>query len=304
MDVYKLKTRDARGKPISKDRFEEETRCRYPWYQPSSDGKTSQFAVCPGCDNPIQLIGLYKLPANTPRPFGKHTTQSIRGLTELDPEERDNCAYFKPRQHNKSDRRSRFDGIPRKIVTLLIEQFDRVVYLLEKQIGVRFSRATLQKMLRQYRGEQGFMYTGAMLRNVPWIFAYMSDSTDLYGQAIRNDAIISALLENVPEAYIDPQTHRLLARPTSPGQKRRYFSAALCFIRHHPRKSEQGSLLETMRLSVSVRWDQEIDPTVIHEEIITFDYDFFERLTHTPDQSHRRFELVELAREELGDLIS
>lgn len=61
MDVYKLRIEDTESKTIDKDRFESETFRREPWYQPGSAGKLAQFAVCPACDNPVQLVGLYEL---------------------------------------------------------------------------------------------------------------------------------------------------------------------------------------------------------------------------------------------------
>lgn len=52
----------------------------------------------------------------------------VHAITHIAPfngEARNNCPYFSPRQHKKIDRKASFDGIPRKILKLLIEQFDR-----------------------------------------------------------------------------------------------------------------------------------------------------------------------------------
>lgn len=304
MDVYKLRVDHVGGKPIDKDRVESETKCGYPWYRPSAHGRKSQFAVCPACDNPIQLIGLYELPPNVKHPFGKHHGRSIDDLAPLDVEERDNCPYFKPRQHHKSERKSRFEGTPRKILELLISQFDRVVYLLEKETNLRFSHKTLRKMLREYQGERGFMYTGASLRNVPWCFAYMSDATNLYGQSIRNEALASAILAHVPEAHIDEVTHQLTARKPLDGSKPRFFELSLCFLQHRFHKQEDGHLLESMKLNISVRWDNQVEFQDVYEEIIEFNHDFFDRLINTPPQrAQRNQRLLDIAQEELGSLL-
>lgn len=105
MDVYKLRIEDTESKTIDKDRFESETFRREPWYQPGSAGKLAQFAVCPACDNPVQLVGLYELPPNVKNPFGKHATKSIRGIAPFDSEARNDCPYFQPRQHKKTERK-------------------------------------------------------------------------------------------------------------------------------------------------------------------------------------------------------
>lgn len=89
---------------------------RAPWYRSSGDGTSSQFAVCPACDNPIQIIGLYRLPKGVSRPYGKHATKSVPGLATLNPETRDACPYFKPRPFKKTDRRPKLDDHARKIL--------------------------------------------------------------------------------------------------------------------------------------------------------------------------------------------
>lgn len=54
-------------------------------------------------------------------------------------------------------------------------------------------------MLQRYKGERGYLYTGATLRNVPWIFAYMSDATRLFGQkVIGNAELVKAIAAEVP----------------------------------------------------------------------------------------------------------
>lgn len=88
MDVYKVRIEDTESKIIDKEGFEAETFRRDPWYQPGSAGKLAQFAVCPACDNPVQLVGLYELPPNVKNPFGKHATKSIRGIAPFDSEAR------------------------------------------------------------------------------------------------------------------------------------------------------------------------------------------------------------------------
>ena len=91
MDVYKVRIEDTESKIIDKEGFEAETFRRDPWYQPGSAGKLAQFAVCPACDNPVQLVGLYELPPNVKNPFGKHATKSIRGIAPFDSEARNDC---------------------------------------------------------------------------------------------------------------------------------------------------------------------------------------------------------------------
>jgi len=302
MDEYKLKVEDLVGKPIDKDAYETDTLRREPWYQRGSGDKLSQFAVCPACDNPIQLVGLYHLPANVSQPYGKHTTSSIPGIASLDSEARENCPYFKPRQHQKTDRKAKFDGVPRRIVQILIEQFDRVVYVLERQTQVKLSDKALRGMLERYKGEQGYLYTGATLRNVPWIFAYMSDATPLFAQrAGGNTELVNAIRDRVPVANID-STGRLGAAFV-PGSKGAFIDLKMSFIQHRiVREHEASGLKESMVLVVSHSRNGVL--TDIFKQDLPFEIRWFDHLIQMPDDHpNRRMARVDLAREVLGDLL-
>ena len=87
MRKYKLHIGfDSAIKMIDKDTFEEDTQKMFPFYQ---DGK--QYAICPSCDNPIQLIGLYKELSNTDKPYGKHVGKSVKNLAEWHQVDYDFC---------------------------------------------------------------------------------------------------------------------------------------------------------------------------------------------------------------------
>ena len=59
MDIFKSKPGLSRPYKISTINYEKETKRQKP-YMLEKNGKYQYFAVCPECDNPIQLIGLYK----------------------------------------------------------------------------------------------------------------------------------------------------------------------------------------------------------------------------------------------------
>ena len=52
-----------------------------------------QFAICPQCDNPIQIVGLYKKLKNTDKPYGKHYTRSVNGLADYNQQAYDYSTY-------------------------------------------------------------------------------------------------------------------------------------------------------------------------------------------------------------------
>lgn len=300
MDVYKLMPGNRLWKNITKDNFEADTNRRPRWYR-IRDGKEMHFAVCPACDNPIQIIGLYRLPSNVERPYGRHLTHGVPDLAENDPEAREHCPYFLPRPHKKSARRKKLEGIPLKILDLLITQFDRVLYLVRKETGITFSRKLVKNMLVKYRAEEGYLYTGATLMNVPWIFAYMADSHSLFNQRVdANEELTQAILEKVPAAAINDDG-RVVSR-VFPDGKKRFFDLGICFIHHRLSKDkEDGGLTETMTMVVSTAENGEFKD--VYRKTITFDHQHFQNLINLPDdRARRQTDLIELAHEVLGDL--
>jgi hypothetical protein len=194
--------------------------------------------------------------------------------------------------------------VSRKILETLINQFDRVVYLLQKETGINFSSNMLRKMLETYRAERGYLYTGATILNVPWIFAYMSDSQSIVGQYVQKDAD--------PDMIVAIQTKAKNVTINDKGQicgsTKTFLSLDVCFIEHRESKDgdsgalkdgDSGALQESMLMVVSTDSNHRV-----YEKVIHFDHQSFQRLVQTPDEkTHRRMDLVEMAKEVLGDLL-
>jgi hypothetical protein len=59
VDVFKVKPGMSRIYPVSRENYEAATG-QGEKYRKEGRGGESYFAVCPACDNPIQMIGLYR----------------------------------------------------------------------------------------------------------------------------------------------------------------------------------------------------------------------------------------------------
>ena len=66
MKKFKLRTGKNQVYSLTKEVYEKVTLLRKPYRQQEKDGSTHYFAVCPACDNPIQIIGLYAKTDSTP----------------------------------------------------------------------------------------------------------------------------------------------------------------------------------------------------------------------------------------------
>ncbi|WP_279716790.1 hypothetical protein [Chelonobacter oris] len=106
MDNIKFRLEDSQSYAIETDLFEAETQKAYPFYQKQTSGYFSQFAICPECNNPVQIIGLYKKSAHTDKQFAKHCAEPIPHIGIYDKSNYEYCPYRAKRKHFTKDSRS------------------------------------------------------------------------------------------------------------------------------------------------------------------------------------------------------
>lgn len=95
MKIFKLKVGSSKIYELSKSIFELQTKQKKPYYTFNNFNEQIQYAVCPACDNPIQIIGLYKRIKNTDKPYARHCIHSVAGLAEYNQQAYDFCPYSK-----------------------------------------------------------------------------------------------------------------------------------------------------------------------------------------------------------------
>ncbi len=294
MKIFKTRIEDTRYFPVTPENFEEKTGKQHPWYQVNTIGEENYFAVCPACDNPTQIIGLYKLPA----PYARHGNKTIEKLASFDKEALENCPLYLPRANpQKEDRKSSIDGVPLKILSTVINEFDRIVYILKKVTGINFSENLLRKMLATYKAAEGYLYIGASQLNTPWIFAYMSHAQPLYMQYIKNSALLEAIDQALSNAVITGDG-QITAKEEN--GKRAFLDLNVAFIQHKSCFSN-NTLSEKMTMIITTTEGKSIVPKTIYKEDIIFDHDFYQKILHKKDFVKNE-RLNALARDILGSV--
>ena len=77
MKHFKVKaSRYAERYEITRENFERVTGCKEPFEQIKDTGRASQYAICPSCLNPIQIIGLVQEIKS--KPYGRHSGKNIK----------------------------------------------------------------------------------------------------------------------------------------------------------------------------------------------------------------------------------
>lgn len=140
MDCFKTVPGTAERWEINEENFAEQTEKKPPFCQTDSAG-VHYRAVCPLCDNPIDIIGLYRreLPQDGKGPYGRHHKGSIYKLADYSEAAYLNCPYHDPRLRERK-RRPKESPVSNALCKMLRERFDIIVGVLEQTIGVKISR--------------------------------------------------------------------------------------------------------------------------------------------------------------------
>ncbi len=301
MHNFKTKTGISRIYEINKEEFELVTAQKKPYYSYNENNELVQYAVCPICDNPIQILGFYKALKNTDKPYGKHLKRSINGLADYNQQAYDFCPYAnKNKNVNRYSRKSHLTDFERNIYNLLRDHFDRVIYVLAKQIDIKISNHLAKQMLITYVKGKGWLYPWSTLNNLPWVFGHLTWSKPLFGQPILKDSpIYLTILNKCPAAKFVPYQYNgkydvLLSKEGM------HLDLNYCIIVHN-RSVENKELIETLKFVVSEGSIE--NKKEIFVKTLTVDQTYFLNLVNlSKEKSYRNNKLIEIAKEIMPDI--
>jgi hypothetical protein len=283
MNFYKLKQGKSRSYEITdKENFEKQTGNQQTYFQP--DQRNYPFAVCPHCDCPIRIIGFYK--EIKPKPYAEHWKFSIKNLADFIVSEYELCPYVDKRTSiPKETKRKSSSPVINKIKSLLAEQYDRIIYIIEKETGICILDNLAEEMMKNFTQSRSWDYAWITLDNLPWTFAYMQVAQTLYGRKIKTDNILYENLKNHPKVYLKP-----LSEKTVQVQFQNGFLDIKFYFTKHIRKIINDVLQETLNFVVT------IDNKIIFEQKINVKENYFINMVSNPKLVKRyRLNLLDIA---------
>ena len=288
MNVCKLRPGLHPIHVISKEQFESDTKMESPWYQANQQGVKAQFAVCPACDNPIQIVAMYERSKNSPACHGRHVPRTVPRIAVYDQQSYDACPYANPGALHADARIAEGSQRGKDILQLLRQEFDRVIYILQQVTGVRISDALAKNMLQSFLSMRGHLYMGTTLCNLPWMFGYMAAAQSLYGRMLHEDSPLMLKLKNNARVLIEGNGQVKSANGS-------FLDITFCFM-HHAIAQAGTSIRETLKFVVS------IDQSEIYQERVEIDTMYFHNLVNLPPERARRNErLLSIAQELLPE---
>lgn len=305
MHQYKLTKGSYQYKTVTTENYILDTNLKYPFKQ-EIDGKQGYFALCPDCENPIRLVNLFPSQADKSTrnitPHGRHSNKSIPGLASLNIEARNDCPRYHPKDEQpRPAKHTIMNAVSRQVLKLLMEQFHQVISLYRQFTGVNISKNKAQKILEQYLLNKGYLYMESSITNIPWIFAYRSEVTNLYMQYINDEAIRQSLQQHIPEVQFKNSNQLNIAHPDAKNQA--YINIDLLFHNYVAKKASDGSEQESMSMRIVAQRNQ--TNIIIFEKDISFDYENFSKAIQQPLLDNpNHIELRKIAHQLIAPLIN
>lgn len=132
---------------------------------------------------------------NVYHPYAKHYGKTIPDVGIYDREAYKWCPYSNQKSASNESRPKRLLGIlTQQILSVLVTNFDKVVWLLSQSTGIKIDEKLSRNMLVQYRREEGWLYSRATLMKVPWVFAYMFDNQGVLYKKFSDNSLTNELV--------------------------------------------------------------------------------------------------------------
>lgn len=188
MNIFSVGDGNRNGYELTRETFIEKTHKSTPFYQDPNRYKTPYFAICPACNNPIQIINLFGvqyIEENTGRTnlHGRHYKNNVEGLPPYSEKNYENCPL-----HNQVAFRMKEVRKNEKIneeIRNIVENNKSQIYANIRQItGVLLSSNKLNQVIDDYIVARDYCYTYTNKFNIPYSILYTRNAINIFGQKV------------------------------------------------------------------------------------------------------------------------
>ncbi len=224
MDRFRLHQHDKVDYEISKKSFKEQTQEKEKYVR-IINGQKQAFAICPGCTNPIQIVGIYRRIEGNQKPYGKHYRWDVDGLAENNEYVYQHC-HFASHAYGKCPKEERVEEIgeyEKRLYENMKEYFDKVIYVLQKSTGIYITNEMAKDMLYNYVISNGYAFKQHTVGNAPWMLMYLSDySFDPYGKWIAKTSKLYEQLKKLKTVKFEKIQCDKPSENATANEKKRY----------------------------------------------------------------------------------
>ena len=156
-----------------------------PSYVQAINGERKHLAVCPRCNNPVVILGVYK--KINQAAHARHTKETdIPGVASYNEDKYMHCPYHRKSANYVMEYIPETEESQRKeLYKIAKEHYDKAIYLLQKETGIYITLKMAEDLAKNYTAMRVYNYIDATLYNVPWYLLYSFSGFPLYHLVIR-----------------------------------------------------------------------------------------------------------------------
>ena len=161
-----------------------------PGYVQKVRGETKHLALCPKCNNPVAILGIYK--KINVAPHARHAKEvNIPNVAQYDEYKFQNCPYHNKRADYIKEYVDETEELQRQdLYKIAKEHYDKAIYLLQKETGIYITLAMAETLAENYVIMRAYNYIDATVYNIPWYLIYSFHGFPLYHMIIRKNSTL------------------------------------------------------------------------------------------------------------------
>lgn len=289
MDVFKTSPGVNESILITEENYKNATKAKADYYVQNNAKGKKYYAVCPLCDNPIQIIGLYKKHQDGRKPYGKHHKGDLECIAKYDEDAYLSCPYSMPNKPKKAIKRMPEAKSSLELLKILKTQFDRIVYIWNKTTGIKMSESFAKELLGNYIDDDGYLYYDSNKHNLPYMLIYARHRYSLVGRNIYKGSLLHEGLKNFKSIKLMPVSYNDNLVKIIP-RNNEYIDIAFYLTKHrtptpeHPKETYELVVVENEKIKLKIP--------------VTVDFDMLPRLMDIPEEkAHRDKRFLKIAEE-------
>lgn len=162
-----------------------------PDYTQVINGDEKHLALCPRCNNPVVILGIYK--KIKVASHARHVKGiDIPNVVKFDEYKFEHCPYHRKKADYVKEYVPETEKPERqKLYQIAKEHFDKAIYLLQKETGIYINFSMAEKLAENYVVERAYNYIDATVYNIPWYLLYsLMGGFPLYHMLIKKNTTV------------------------------------------------------------------------------------------------------------------
>lgn len=161
-----------------------------PNYTQAIDGDVKHLAICPRCNNPVVILGIYK--KINVSPHARHVNSiNIPNVTQFSQYKLERCPYYNKKANYVKEYVPETEETQRQeLYRIAKENYDKAIYLLQKETGIHMNLDMAKKLAENYVIMRAYNYIDATIYNIPWYLIYCFSGFPLYHMIVKKGTVL------------------------------------------------------------------------------------------------------------------